>query len=1206
MTEKVVSRRNNLPVPTFEESLPVVQLKREIGQAILENQAIILCGETGSGKTTQLPKICLEIGRGIHGMIGHTQPRRVAARSIAGRIAKELKSEIGHHVGYKVRFTDRTSEDAYIKLMTDGILLAETRSDPLLRAYDTLIVDEAHERSLNIDFLLGYLKTLLARRPDLKLIVTSATIDAERFSRHFGNAPVIQVSGRNYPVEIRYRPIEDEADPDVESAILKAVDEAARHPGDILVFLPGEREIRNTAEALRKHHPAGIDILPLYSRLSVQEQDRVFSEGGPRRIVLSTNVAETSLTVPNIGVVIDPGLARINRYSYRNKVEQLLIEKISKASANQRAGRSGRVMQGLCIRLYSEADFEARPGYTDPEILRSSLASVILKMESMKLGEVESFPFIDPPSPRMIADGYQLLGELGAVTDGRVITNIGLKLARLPCDPRIGRMILAAEGALSEVLIIASALGIQDPREVPSTRREAAEAAHQQFVDERSDFMGYLKLWAFFAEARKRLSNRKLLDTCRNRFLSLARLREWHDLHAQLHAQISEMGLRMNEAPASYEEIHRALLSGLLGNIGFKFEEKYMGARGIRFTIFPGSRVKKKPKWLMAAEITETSRLYARTVAEIDPAWIEKAAGHLLKRHYFDPHWEKKSAQVAAFEQLTLYGLVVVPKRRVHYGPIDPEASREIFIRSALAAGEFDTRAPFFEYNMNLLAEIEDLEHKSRRSDVLVDEHRLYEFYSALIPRGIYNGATFEKWRREAERKTPKLLFLEKEMLMRHEAESVTVERFPDEMNIKGARLALTYRFEPGHVMDGVTVTLPLHLLNQVHESDFDRLVPGLLREKITFLIKSLPKAIRTKLIPVSSSVNLCMDTTGPLLDAMRLALKPSVDIPRDAWPELPPHLGMNYKIVNANGDEIGMGRDLDSLRRQLGNQAETDFSNRVEFERKGLTRWDFGDLPEKIEFEQGGQNLTAYPALADDTTSVSLVILDTTEKAAQKTASGMARLFRLELKTQFQQLEKNIPNALCMRYSGLGSAAEFRERVLNLVARLALIPGLPRTEQAFREKLTKAKPELQSRLQDIVKLLDEILGQYQSVKTRLEAAHPPAWNAAFNDMREQISGLVHSDFILETEYARLKHYPRYLRAMLARLDKLPNGLARDATSAAEVIPRWKRLLQREKHPALDEYRWMVEELRVSLFAQELRTPLPVSTKRLDKLWESL
>ncbi len=1177
-------------VPEFDESLPVVQVREAIGRAILDHQVVIVCGETGSGKTTQIPKICLEIGRGEKGLIGHTQPRRVAARSIAGRIAKELNSEIGKHVGYKVRFTDRTGEGVHIKLMTDGILLAETRSDPNLYAYDTLIIDEAHERSLNIDFLLGYLKTLLPRRPDLKLIVTSATIDAERFSNHFDRAPVFRVEGRSFPVEIRYRPLEEEEDP--EFALIGAVEEAEKYPGDILIFLPGEREIRHAAEALRKH--AHMDLLPLYSRLSVSEQERVFSSGGRRRIVLATNVAETSLTVPNIGVVIDTGLARIKRYSYRNKIEQLHVEKISKASANQRAGRSGRVMQGVAIRLYHESDFASRPDYTDPEILRSSLASVILKMKSMGLADIESFPFLDPPSPRMISDGYQLLNELGAIDGNRELTRTGIDLAKLPCDPRIGRMILASKGALSEVLIIASALSIQDPREMPSERREAAENAHQIFRDERSDFMGYLKIWAFFNELSQKLSNKKLLQECRKHFLSLSRLREWRDLHGQLHAQISEMGLRMNELPASYEAIHNALLSGLLGNIGFKHEDRYQGARGIKFQIFPGSKVRKKPKWLMAAEITETSRLYARTVAEIDPSWIEKAGSHLLRRHYYDPHWEKKSAQVAAFEQVTLYGLVVVPRRRVHYGAIDPEAAREIFIQSALVEGEFETRAPFFEHNRKLLQEIEELEHKSRRSDVLVDEYRLYDFYSERIPGGIHNGASFEKWRREAERLNPELLFLEKENLMRHQAEGVTMERFPDEMRFGDIRLPLSYRFEPDHVMDGVTVDIPLHLLNAMEAPHFDRLVPGLLREKITFLIKGLPKNLRTRLIPLSDSVNRCMDTEGPLLDAMGKTLK----IGNEAWPALPPHLMMNYRIVDERGDEVGMGRELGILQERFGRLAERDFSRAAHsaFERKGLTQWDFGEFPESVVFEKNGQKVKGYPALIDEKTSVSLAVLDTHEKAKAETKKGLSRLFRLELSAQFRQFEKDIPNDLCLRHASLGSPAEFREEILNLLATQFL--DFPHSMEAFEDMVSKAKPQLHERFSGILKLADEILGLYLKVKAELEDPSQPA----HLDMKEQLSHLVYPGFISDTGLVRLKHYPRYLKTMIARIEKLPNP--RDAQLLAELSERWQRYLRLgRKNPEFDEYRWMVEELRVSLFAQELRTPMPVSGKRLDKLW---
>ena len=1170
---------------TFDEALPVVQLKAEIGKAILENQVVVVCGETGSGKTTQLPKICLEIGRGQNGLIGHTQPRRVAARSIASRIASELKSGIGQYVGYKVRFTDKTSEHIAIKLMTDGILLAETRTDPLLSRYDTLIIDEAHERSLNIDFILGYLKTILHRRPDLKVIVTSATIDAGRFAGHF-DATVINVPGRSYPVEVRYRPFEEEEDPDMEAAILSAVTEAERHPGDILVFLPGEREIRNAMEALRKH--VRMDILPLYSRLSVPEQEKVFQSSGSRRIVLATNVAETSLTVPNIGAVIDTGLARINRYSYRNKVEQLRIEPISKASANQRSGRSGRVMQGLSIRLYSEADFMSRPEYTDPEIMRSSLASVILKMKSMGLGEIESFPFIDPPSPKMISDGYQLLMELGAVDEKRDITEIGLKLSKLPCDPRIGRMILASKGALSEVLIIASVLGIQDPRESPTEKREAAQLAHQAFSDERSDFIGLLKLWGHFDEMKKTLSNRKLAAECRRQFLSLSRLKEWRDLHGQLSVQISEMGMRMNEKPASYEEIHHALLSGLLGNIGFKTEEGYLGARGIRFQIFPGSKVKKKPKWLMASEITETSRLYARSIAEIDPAWVEKAGAHLLKRHYFDPHWEKKSAQVAAFEQITLYGLIVVARRRVHFGAIDPGLSREIFIRSALVQGEYETNAPFFERNRKLIAEVEELEHKARRSDFLVDEQVLYEFYSERIPEGIVGGVSFEKWRKEAERPTPRLLFLEKEDLMRKSAGDVTANRYPDSMEVDGNALPLSYRFEPGHVMDGVTVTIPLHLLNQIKAASFDRLVPGLLREKLTHIIKSLPKALRKHLIPVSVHVDKCMDEKGPLLDALKRALK--IDI--DSLPELPSHLMMNYRIVDGSGDEVAMGRNLEDLKRRLGNAAEQDFEKTVSFEKRILTGWDFDELLEHIE----SAGVTSYPALIDENTHVSLVALDTLEKAIEQSKMGINRLFRLALKAQFAQLEKGVPESLCLRYSSLCSPAELRDRISRLAASIFL--DLPRSRAAFEAAVSNAKPQLHARHSEIVKLIDEIIELARKIRPKLEGGSSPA----LSDMKEQFSHLVHPGFLDTADLSRLRHYPRYLKAMLARIEKLPNP--RDAQLQAEVSSRWQRYLKNPR-PELEDYRWMIEELRVSLFAQELKTPFPVSGKRLDKLWES-
>ena len=833
-----------------------------------------------------MPQICLDLKRGVAGLIGHTQPRRIAARSVATRISAELKSELGHAVGYQVRFHDHVSENNYIKVMTDGILLAETQGDRFLDAYDTIIIDEAHERSLNIDFLLGYLKRILPRRPDLKLIITSATIDAERFSNHFDGAPVIEVSGRTYPVEVRYRPLQVEeesgSEEALELAILHAVDEIASHGGDILIFLPGEREIRDVAEALRKHHPPGTEILPLFARLSSAEQDRIFKSGGGRRIILATNVAETSLTVPGIRYVIDPGYARIRRYSVRAKVERLQVEKTSRASAAQRAGRCGRVAAGICIRLYSEEDFNARPAFTDPEIRRSNLAAVILRMQALGLGDVDAFPFLEAPDPRAISDGFQLLEELGAMDEARQLTPLGKQLALLPIDPRIARMILAAqkENCLTEVLIIAAALSSQDPRDRPLSAQEAADTAHRRFQDERSDFLGFIKLWRFYEQALiHKKSSRKLAQLCRDNFLSALRMREWRDIHGQLAVMVKEMGMRPNEIEADYGQIHRALLTGLLGNVGFKSDAReYLGARGIKFSIFPGSVLFKpsqrkaetpaaeagSPKWLMAAELTETTRLYGRTLARIEPEWIEPLAGHLIKRNYFDPHWEKKAARVSAYERVTLYGLVIEPKRKIHYGPINPSEAREIFIRTALVEGEFHSKAPFFTHNRKLVEEIEELEHKARRQDILVDEQRIFEFYDALIPSGIHNGAAFDKWRREAERQQPRLLYLSREQLMRHEAGHITEDLFPPTLDLGGIAFNLSYRFEHGHPLDGVTLSIPLPALNQISAARCEWLVPGLLREKITWLIRGLPHKLRSACVPVPEFVTAALNQITP------------------------------------------------------------------------------------------------------------------------------------------------------------------------------------------------------------------------------------------------------------------------------------------------------------------------------------------------------
>ncbi|WP_259647036.1 ATP-dependent RNA helicase HrpA, partial [Burkholderia pseudomallei] len=972
---------NPVPPITFAESLPVSGKRDEIARAIAAHPVVIVCGETGSGKTTQLPKICLALGRGLGaggaGLIGHTQPRRLAASSTGRRIAEELGTPFGEVVGYKVRFTDNLAPGASVKLMTDGILLAETQTDPLLKAYDTLIIDEAHERSLNIDFLLGYLRQILPRRPDLKLIVTSATIDAERFARHFGSderpAPVIEVSGRLYPVEVRYRPIADdrpaavrhaegassgrdraksarEAERDLMDGIVDAVDELCREgPGDVLVFLPGEREIRDAAEALRKHHPPHTEILPLFARLSAAEQERVFKASNARRIVLATNVAETSLTVPGIRYVVDTGLARVKRYSYRNKVEQLQIEPISQAAANQRAGRCGRVADGVCIRLYEESDFAGRARFTDPEILRSSLASVILRMKSLHLSAIESFPFIEPPPGRAIADGYQLLNELGAVDDDNALTPLGRELARLPLDPRVGRMILAArdQQALREVLVIASALSVQDPRERPVDAQEQADQAHRRFADERSEFLQWLRIWAWFEEAvAHKKSNRQLVDACRQHFLSHLRLREWRDVHSQLLTVVREHGWRLNEADATFEQIHLSLLTGLLGNIGFKAEDEphYLGARGIKFHLWPGSAlVKKAGRWVMAAELVETSRLYARCIAKIEPEWIERIGAHLLKKSLSEPHWEKRPAQVAAFERATLYGLTIYHRRRVAFGRQDPARARELFIRGALVDGEFDTKLAFFAHNRKLLADIEQLEHKSRRQDVLVDDELIHAFYDQAIPAGIHTGAAFERWYRDEVSKSGqpedklRLLYLSRDDLMRHEAAGVTTELFPKRVTMAGVEMALAYHFEPGSPRDGVTLAVPLFALNQVDARRAEWLVPGMLKEKAHLLLKSLPQKLRRHCVPLPEYAAGFVERAGRerfgaggLVDALIADVREQTQVATKTsdfkLETLPAHLFMNFKVIDEHGRQLAMGRNLAQLRAELGAQAQQHF----------------------------------------------------------------------------------------------------------------------------------------------------------------------------------------------------------------------------------------------------------------------------------------
>ncbi len=1242
----IAQRLANLPTPAYAEDLPVNVRREEIKQAIERHQVVIICGETGSGKTTQIPKICLELKRGVHGLIGHTQPRRIAARTVAARIAAELNSPLGQAVGYKVRFSDKISSDSYIKLMTDGILLAETQGDPLLQAYDTLIIDEAHERSLNIDFLLGFIKQLLPRRPDLKLIVTSATIDAQRFSQHFNDAPVIEVTGRLYPVEILYRPLhtDDEEDRDMQRGIIHAVDELmASGSGDILVFLPGEREIRETAETLRKHHfdrlRGGIEILPLFARLSFAEQERVFQlSSNRRRIVLATNVAETSLTVPGIHYVIDSGSARVNRYSYRNKVEQLLIEKISRASADQRAGRCGRVANGVCIRLYSEQDYQARAPYTDPEILRSSLAAVILRMQSLKIGDVESFPFLEAPAPRMIADGYQLLAELGAVDEKRQLTAIGWRLAKFPIDPKIARMILAAkhENCLHEILIITSALSLQDPRDRPFEQQAAADEAHRRFQDERSDFLSYLKLWDFFDELLKhKKSTRKLIAQCRENFLSYRRFREWREIHGQLHVLMTELGFRPNEIPAGYDEIHRALLVGLLGNIGFKSEKEgeYLGARGIKFSIFPGSVLRKgKSKWVVAAELVETSKLFARCAAKIDPTWLERIAGSLCKRHYSDPHWEKKRAQVVAFEQVTLYGLMIVSKRPVHYGVINPQEAREIFIRSGLVAGELVTQAPFFHHNQALIQEIEALEHKTRRQDVLVDEQEMFAFFDAIIPQQVTNGAGFEKWRKQAEQQDPQLLYLKRELLMRHQADHVTEVQFPERMTLPdGSVLPLAYRFEPGHILDGVTVSVPLPLLNRLDGKQLDYLVPGLIREKVTWYLKALPKNIRRMLVPLPESVTkfLQSHSRSSHLLALQEALakfvlrETTLTVPLETWKtsDIPMHLLMNIRVVDDAGQELAMNRDLNRLQKRLGEAAQMIFvkrddeSEKNSIEREQITQWDFGDLPDEIVFMRNGRQLTGYPALIDQGDSVAIRLFDTQATAETVMRSGIRRLLCLALKDQLKQLEKNLPGLreISVQLAARVIPGDLKQDMLTAIIDRALLSDdlLPRTESAFIEQRQRAKHRLPEVSAFLSGMLQQIGREYQTLLQKFTKIRVSKVKAELNT---QLDNLIYPGFVSNTPWNNMLQMPRYLKGMGLRVEKLFVNPERDEHNSLEVNALWQQYLQRlAKHQEIEyvdknlsEFRWQIEELRISLFAQELKTAYPVSVKRLQKLWESV
>jgi len=1234
---RFAARAARLPEPRFPEDLPIAQHRDEIAKLVRENPVTIVCGETGSGKTTQVPKICLALGRGAAGLVGCTQPRRIAARSLANRLAHELPGTPKGFVGHKVRFQDATRPDTVVKVMTDGILLAETHSDRELRAYDTIIVDEAHERSLNVDFLLGYLKRLVAARPELKVIVTSATIDTQRFSEFFGGAPVIEVSGRTYPVEVRYRPeffeVEDEDDEpvDMNEAIAKAVDELARasRTGDVLVFLPGEREIREAAEVLRKHHPGKTEILPLFARLSAEEQDRVFEPGPQRRIVLATNVAETSLTVPRIHFVIDTGLARIKRYSPRQKIDQLRIEPISQASARQRAGRCGRVASGIAIRLYAEEEFGERPEFTTPEILRTSLASVILRMAALELGPIAEFPFIEPPTPRQVDDGYRQLFELGAIDGERALTPLGKELARLPVDPRIGRLLLAARDfhCLSEMVILAAALSIQDPRDRPQALREQSDRAHEEFRDEQSDFVQLLNLWKFFDEefAHKK-SNRKLYETCREHFLSYVRMREWRELAGQLREMAAELKIRDNPLPATYEQVHRALLAGLIGNVGVKAldGDHYNGPRGLQFHVWPGSGLRKnRPRWAMAGELQETTRVFARNVARVEPEWIEAAGAHLVERTYVEPHWDKARGEAVAYENVALNGLVLVARRKAGFGKIDPEKAHAIFIEGALVAGELDSRHPFWVHNRALIREIEELEHRARRPDVLVDDRVLFDYYDARIPGDVRDTRSFDTWYKAASREDPQLLQLTRADLMRHGAESVTEALFPRQLEMNGAAFPLAYRFEPGHPMDGVTINVPLALLNQVDDAAIDWLVPGMVREKVGWTLKALPKRIRTQLVPVP-------EHTTRFLEGVRAGAKTIRDsvleyasrvagerLDDSIWSkeDPPAHLLMNVRVVDDATRELAMGSDLRELRKRLGEAASLTLAqSKPGVEREGITSWDFGELPQQVSFRRGGQALTGYPALVDEGANVAIRLMDTKDKAAEAHRGGVKRLMALDMKEQVRNLERALPafNQLALKFNAVIPADKLKADLLEAIVDRAFLgeDEPPRTPKAFEEQKKRAKARLPAVVEGASRHASAI-GE-ASQQFNQAAAQSASLGRVTQETKAMRERMVYPGFLARTPWERLEHIPRYLRGYALRLQKYRANAERDQKHAGNVAALWNNYEARAKSdrdegrsdPKLEEFRWLIEELRVSLFAQELRTPFPVSAKRLQKFWD--
>ncbi|EID0691048.1 ATP-dependent RNA helicase HrpA [Vibrio vulnificus] len=1237
---EVEQRSRHQPKIEYPEILPVSQKKDDIADAIAHHQVVIVAGETGSGKTTQLPKICAELGRGKFGLIGHTQPRRLAARSVANRIAEEMETQLGDFVGYKVRFNDQISENTQIKLMTDGILLAEIQHDRFLNQYDTIIIDEAHERSLNIDFILGYLKELLPRRPDLKVIITSATIDPERFSNHFGGAPIIEVSGRTYPVETRYRPLggETEDDRDQLEGIFDAVDELCDEGlGDILIFMNGEREIRDTADALAKRKLKDTEIVPLYARLSAGEQNKIFQPHTGRRIVLATNVAETSLTVPGIKYVIDPGTARISRYSYRTKVQRLPIEPVSQASANQRKGRCGRVQEGICIRLYSEDDFNSRPEFTDPEILRTNLASVILQMTALGLGDIEAFPFVEAPDKRNILDGVRLLEELGAINSNakdpkKRLTAVGKQLARLPIDPRLARMVLEAPrlGCLKEVMIIAAALSIQDPRERPSDKQQSADDKHRRFYHEDSDFLTFVNLWNHIQKQQKALSGNQFRRQCKDDYLNYLRVREWQDVYFQIHQSMREMEFKLNSEPGSYDAVHSAILTGLLSHIGMKDQEKneYHGARNARFHIFPGSGLfKKQPKWVMSAELVETSKLWGRIIAKIQPEWIEPLAKHLIKRSHSEPHWSKKQAAVMAYEKVMLYGIPIVPKRLVNYGNIDASVSREIFIRSALVEGDWETKHSFFKQNRKLLLEVEELEHKSRRRDILVDDEELFQFYDQRVGTEVVSGRHFDTWWKQASKKEPELLNFEKEMLFKGDASHVTDLDYPNFWHQNGLKLKLSYQFEPGDDSDGVTVHIPLPILNQIDPAGFDWQIPGLRHELVVSLIKSLPKTLRKNFVPAPNYADAFLSRVTamemPLLDALEKELRrmTGATVLREDWKldQVPDHLKVTFRAVDERNRKLKEHKDLHELKESLKEKVQETLSKVADddIEQQGLHTWSFGELPQVYQQKRGGYQVKAFPALVDNKDSVEIKLYETEQEQISAMQAGQRRLILLNVPSPIKYLHANLPNKskLGLYFNPYGKVLDLIDDCIacgvdKLIEEQGGLVWEPEKFEALKEHV---RAELGDTVVDIAKQVETILTTAFNINKKLKGKIDFTMAFALSDIKAQIEGLIFKGFATECGWKRLPDILRYMKAIERRMEKLPIDPNKDRLHMLKiesVVKDYKELLNKiPKGLAVPEnvkeIRWMIEELRVSFFAQQLGTPYPVSDKRVKNAIEA-